>query len=38
MKQNQAQMEPLLNDTISLVQSFEPKNLAATCHKLAKIG
>eukprot|EP00593_Proboscia_inermis_P017062 CAMPEP_0171301268 /NCGR_PEP_ID=MMETSP0816-20121228/10426_1 /TAXON_ID=420281 /ORGANISM="Proboscia inermis, Strain CCAP1064/1" /LENGTH=68 /DNA_ID=CAMNT_0011778699 /DNA_START=118 /DNA_END=321 /DNA_ORIENTATION=+ len=23
---------------MSMIQSFEPRNLAATCHKLAKIG
>eukprot|EP00593_Proboscia_inermis_P006247 CAMPEP_0171313044 /NCGR_PEP_ID=MMETSP0816-20121228/37157_1 /TAXON_ID=420281 /ORGANISM="Proboscia inermis, Strain CCAP1064/1" /LENGTH=198 /DNA_ID=CAMNT_0011799765 /DNA_START=5 /DNA_END=597 /DNA_ORIENTATION=+ len=37
-KENQAQLEPLLDDTISLIRDFGPRNLAGTCHKLAKIG
>jgi len=37
MKQNQAQFEPLLNCTMSMIKNFGPRNLSSTCHKLVKI-
>jgi len=37
IKRNQERMQLLLNDTISSIEKFGPRNIATTCHKLAKL-